>query len=126
MRGSVIDLAVGVVIGAAFGRIVSSLVSDIVTPLISLLTGAVDFKELTIVLRGGEAPVALNYGTFFQSIFDFLIIAAAIFFALKFINALRRRFETEKETAVGPTPPRTYQEKLLEEIRDILRRNGRP
>ena len=78
IRGNVLDLAVGVVVGTAFGKIVSSLVADIITPLISLTTGAVDFKHLSLPLReaaGGVSAVTINYGAFLQTIFDFLIIA---------------------------------------------------
>lgn len=96
MRGSVVDLAVGVIIGAAFGKIVTSLVNDIVMPLIGLVAGKVNFNELFIDLSGaGHTTIAaakaagaatLNYGAFLQNIFDFAIVALAIFVSIKFLN----------------------------------------
>ncbi len=98
MRGSVVDLAVGVIIGAAFGKIVSSLVSDIIMPLIGLVAGKVSFGELFVDLSGaGHATLAaakaagaatLNYGAFIQNVFDFAIVALAIFAAIKFVNRI--------------------------------------
>ncbi|TAK83492.1 MAG: large-conductance mechanosensitive channel protein MscL [Betaproteobacteria bacterium] len=112
IKGNVVDLAVGIVIGTAFGKIVSSLVEDIVMPAIGAI-GRADFKSLA--LQAGEAKIL--YGKFIQSCVDFLIIAASIFVAVKVINALRRA--DEEKPAAAP-PPR--QEKLLEEIRDLLKR----
>jgi large conductance mechanosensitive channel len=112
VKGNVVDLAVGVIIGAAFGKIVSSLVTDIIMPLVGVAIGGVHFESLTT--RVGDAQVA--YGKFIQSIVDFLIIAASIFFAVRLINHLRRKSEKEPEKAV---PPRDVQ--LLEEIRDLLK-----
>jgi len=111
VKGNVVDLAVGIVIGAAFGKIVASLVEDIVMPAIGAV-GRVDFKSLA--LQVGEANIL--YGKFIQTCVDFLIIAASIFVAVKVINALRRK--DEDKPAAAP-PPR--QEKLLEEIRDLLK-----
>ncbi len=111
VKGNVVDLAVGIVIGAAFGKIVASLVEDIVMPAIGAL-GRADFKSLA--LQVGEAKIL--YGKFIQTCVDFLIIAASIFVAVKVINALRRK--DEDKPAAAP-PPR--QEKLLEEIRDLLK-----
>ena len=98
MRGSVVDLAVGVIIGAAFGKIVSSLVNDIIMPLIGLVAGKVSFGELFVDLSGaGHATLAaakaagaatLNYGAFIQNVFDFAIVALAIFAAIKFVNRI--------------------------------------
>jgi large conductance mechanosensitive channel len=115
VRGNVVDLAVGVIIGAAFGKIVSSLVEDIIMPLIGVLIGGFDFKGL--VLQVGAAKV--TYGKFIQTCFDFVIIAASIFVAVRVINHLRRMQE-EKPAAAPPPPPR--QEQLLEEIRDLLKK----
>jgi large conductance mechanosensitive channel len=112
VRGNVVDLAVGVIIGAAFGKIVSSLVEDIVMPAVGAL-GGVDFKELA--LQVGAARIL--YGKFIQTCIDFLIIAASVFVAVKAINAMRRKDEEKPPAA---PPPR--QEKLLEEIRDLLKR----
>jgi large conductance mechanosensitive channel len=117
VRGNVVDLAVGVVIGAAFGKIVSSLVSDVVTPPLGLAIGGVDFRNLAITLREAlpEQPaVVLKYGLFLQSIFDFLIVALAIFAVVKLINKLKR---AEPKPVDAPTK----QELLLIEIRDALR-----
>ena len=112
IKGNVVDLAVGVIIGAAFGKIVSSLVEDMVMPTIGAI-GRVDFKGLAVQV--GEAKIL--YGKFIQTCVDFLIIAAAIFLAVKLINELRKRYE---EKAPDATPPR--QEQLLEEIRDLLKK----
>jgi len=115
VKGNVIDLAVGIIIGAAFGKIVSSLVEDIVMPAVGAL-GGVDFKNLA--LQVGQARIL--YGKFIQTCVDFLVIAAAIFVAVKVIHYLRR--QDEDKPAAAP-PPR--QEKLLEEIRDLLKANPR-
>jgi large conductance mechanosensitive channel len=116
MRGNVVDLAVGVVIGAAFGKIVSSLVGDLLMPILGLLIGNINFSDLAIILKAaepGHPAVLLGYGKFIQSIFDFLIIAIAIFAMVKLINTLTQR----KKEAAGPTPT----EALLTEIRDLLK-----
>ncbi|AHG19892.1 large-conductance mechanosensitive channel [Chania multitudinisentens RB-25] len=119
MRGNVVDLAVGVIIGAAFGRIVSSLVADIIMPPLGLLIGGVDFKQFHLVLREAEGTipaVVMNYGAFLQNIFDFIIVAFAIFMAIKLMNKMRNK--SAEEPAAPPTP--TAEEKLLTEIRDLL------
>jgi large conductance mechanosensitive channel len=120
IKGNVMDMAVGVVIGAGFGKIVSSLVADIITPVIGLLIGAVDFKNLKVVLKQGldeKTTVTWNYGTFIQSIFDFLIIAWAIFLLVKVINRLKR----QQPVAAPAPPPPPVEVQLLTEIRDELR-----
>jgi large conductance mechanosensitive channel len=120
-RGNVVDLAVGVVIGAAFGKIVTSLVNDIVMPPIGLIIGGMDFSDLRIPLRAADpakklAAVSINYGSFVTTVIQFVIIAFAIFVAVKAVNALRRR-----EAAAPDTPPApTQTETLLGEIRDLL------
>jgi large conductance mechanosensitive channel len=118
MRGNVIDLAVGVVIGAAFGRIVSSLVDSIVMPVLGLLTSGANFSTLALTIGTDPkgAPVLLKYGAFIQSIFDFMIIAFAIFLAIRAINRLQK----SAAPAAPAAPPK--QEVLLEEIRDLLRK----
>lgn len=124
MRGNVIDLAVGVVIGAAFGKIVSALVDAIVMPALGWLIGGVNFADLAITLGTNAAtgePVNIGYGKFIQSVVDFVIIAAAIFMAVKAINTLKKPPEPAAP-ASPPPPPR--QEVLLEEIRDLLRQKG--
>ncbi|ADN00270.1 large-conductance mechanosensitive channel protein MscL [Dickeya dadantii] len=123
MRGNVVDLAVGVIIGAAFGKIVSSLVSDIIMPPLGLLIGGVDFKQFHWVLReaqGNIAAVSINYGVFIQNIFDFIIVAFAIFMAIKLMNKLRR---TQQEEPSAP-PKISAEEKLLTEIRDLLKQQA--
>jgi large conductance mechanosensitive channel len=124
MRGSVIDLAVGVIIGAAFGRIVTSLVNDIIMPPIGLLLGGIDFTNLYINLSGGDYPslaaaqeagaATINYGVFINTMIQFVIVAFAIFIVVKQINRLKR-----EQPAAPAVPPR--QEVLLEEIRDAIK-----
>ncbi len=125
VKGNVMDMAVGVIIGGAFGKIVSSLVNDVIMPLISKVSGGASFTELKYVLTpaaadGSTEAVTLNYGTFIQNIVDFVIIAFCIFVALKFMMSLRRKKE-EEAPAPAPAPEPTEQEKLLAEIRDLLR-----
>ena len=110
MKGNVVDLAVGVIIGVAFGKIIASLVEDVIMPLLGTLIGGVNFSTLAFTV--GSAT--LKYGKFLQSCLDFLIIAWAIFVAVKLISRLRR-----EEPAAPAAPPR--QEVLLEEIRDLLK-----
>lgn len=120
MRGNVVDMAVGIIIGAAFGKIVTSFVNDVVMPPIGLLVGGVNFSDLTVVLKqgvDGAAAVTLNYGNFIQVVFDFLIIAAAVFMAIKLMNAAKRK---EVEAPPAPLAP-TNEELLLTEIRDLLK-----
>ncbi|MDG6895526.1 large-conductance mechanosensitive channel protein MscL [Volucribacter amazonae] len=122
MRGNVVDMAVGVIIGGAFGKIVSSLVSDVIMPVLGVLTDNVDFKDLKIVLvqAVGDTPeVALNYGAFIQTVFDFIIIAFAIFMMIKALNKLKRETPAEEEKPAEPSS----EEKLLTEIRDLLKDN---
>ncbi|HTC15973.1 MAG TPA: large-conductance mechanosensitive channel protein MscL [Steroidobacteraceae bacterium] len=118
MRGSVIDLAVGVVIGAAFGKIVSSLVGDVVMPALSPILGSVNFTDLSLRIATDSAgkPVLLKYGSFLQTIFEFIIIALAIFVVIKGINRLKR----PAPAAAAAPPPPTKTEALLQDIRDIL------
>lgn len=120
VRGNVVDMAVGIIIGAAFGKIVSSFVEDVIMPPLGVIIGGVDFSDLAVVLREavGEAPaVVLRYGQFIQSVIDFIIIAFAIFLAIKFINRLRRQEEAKPEAPPAPTK----EEVLLSEIRDLLK-----
>jgi large conductance mechanosensitive channel len=118
MRGNVVDLAVGVVIGAAFGRIVSSLVGDVIMPPIGVVLGGVDFSQLGWVLKpavGDKPAVVLALGKFIQTIVDFLIVAFVIFMVVKAVNRLKR--EEPAPPPPGPSPT----ERLLGEIRDLLR-----
>ena len=117
MKGNVVDMAVGVVIGTAFGKIVSSLVGDVVMPLLGKIVGGVNFSSLALDLGAGPngEPVLLKYGAFLQSTFDFLVIAAAIFMALKAINKLKA-----PPPAAPAAPPADVA--LLTEIRDLLKK----
>jgi large conductance mechanosensitive channel len=118
MKGNVMDMAVGIIIGAAFGKIVSALVGSVLMPAIGMLLGGVDFSGLSFVLgtdaKTGE-PVALQYGLFIQALIDFLIVAFAIFMALKGINKMKK----PPAPAAAAGPPR--EEVLLTEIRDLLK-----
>ena len=114
VKGNVVDLAVGVVIGAAFGKIVGSLVEDVVMPLVGTMLGGLDFSGLAVSF--GSAT--FKYGKFLQTCVDFLIIACVIFLVVKLINRLKRE---EEKPAAAKAPPR--QEVLLEEIRDLLKKN---
>jgi len=120
MRGNVVDMAVGIIIGAAFGKIVSSFVSDVIMPPLGLLLGGADFKDLVIVLKEavGDAPaVVIAYGQFIQSIVDFVIIAFAIFMAIKAMNSMKAK----EEAAPSAPPAPSKEEILLTEIRDLLK-----
>lgn len=114
-RGNVIDLAVGIVVGAAFTSIVNSLVNDIVMPVIGILTGGINFSGLTITV--GEAPLA--YGNFIQTVLNFLVIAFAVFWIVQAVNRFRKKKKEEEESAEPPAP--TTEERLLTEIRDLLK-----
>lgn len=130
MRGNVIDMAVGVVIGAAFGKIVSSLVDDIIMPLVGVATGGMNFTDFKLVVQkavmnGQEIvtpEVSLNWGTWVQTIVDFLIVAFCIFIMVKFINQIRRKKTEEPASAAAPT----HEEELLTEIRDLLKAQNSP
>ena len=122
MRGNVIDMAVGIIIGGAFGKIVSSIVNDIIMPPIGLLVGGVNFTDLKFVMKDavGDIPaVTLNYGNFLLVLFDFLIIAFSIFMVIKVMNAAKKKEEAPVEEPKAPEP--TNEEKLLSEIRDLLK-----
>jgi large conductance mechanosensitive channel len=126
MKGNVVDMAVGIIIGAAFGRIVSSLVNDVLMPPLGLAIGGVDFTELKAVLKpatldaAGNAvqAVTLNYGVFVQTIIDFIIVAFAIFMLVKGMNSLKKK----EESAPAAPPAPTAEQKLLTEIRDLLKK----
>ncbi|MDX1950730.1 MAG: large conductance mechanosensitive channel protein MscL [Verrucomicrobiota bacterium] len=127
LRGNVVDLAVGVIIGAAFGKIVSSLVDDIIMPPIGRVLGGVDFRDLFYTLNGqayqsldaakkAGAPV-IAYGQFFNHLLNFLIVAFCVFMLVKGMNKLVKK----EEQKPAPPPPPSAQEKLLAEIRDLLK-----
>lgn len=128
MRGNVIDMAVGVVVGGAFGKIVSSLVNDIIMPGVGVLTGGVNFSDYKFVIQKGVTDgteiitpeVAITWGSFVQTIIDFLIIAFCIFLAIKTINRFKKAEEPAPAAPAGPT-----QEELLTEIRDLLKEQAK-
>lgn len=125
MRGNVVDLAVGVIIGAAFGKIVSSLVANVIMPPLGLLIGGIDFRQFSWVLKPAQPPapaVVLQYGMFLQDVFDFIIVALAVFCVIKLINSLHRKQE-EAPTPVAPPQP-SAEETLLTEIRDLLKQQN--
>ena len=120
ITGNVMDMAVGIIIGGAFGKIVSSLVKDIIMPPIGILLGGIDFSRLNIVLKNSNDPskiISLNYGSFLNTIIDFLIIAFCIFIALKQVNKLKKK---EEEKPVEPSENIL----LLREISDNTKNNN--
>ena len=144
MKGNVIDMAVGVIIGGAFGKIVTSIVNDIIMPPIGLLGGGMNFKDLKLVMQSAKpevlneagevvtpavAEVTLNYGNFLQQTFDFLIIAMSIFVVIKLITKVSEMTKKKEEEAAAaepapapaPAPEPSAEEKLLTEIRDLLK-----
>ncbi len=129
MRGNVVDLAVGIIIGSAFGKIVSSIVNDIIMPPIGLLISGVKFSEIKIKISDAvldaagkvtKEAVTINIGNFVQTIFDFTLVALAIFFMIKLINNMNRKKEESAPAPASPPEP-TKEELLLTEIRDILK-----
>ena len=120
-RGSVVDLAVGIIIGGAFGKIITSFVNDVIMPPIGMLLGGLDFSSFAIVLKeavGKNPPVMLKYGVFINVIIDFLIVAFAIFLLVKAMNKMKRK---QEEVPAEPPPP-TPEVELLSEIRDLLKK----
>lgn len=124
-RGNVLDLAVGVIIGGAFSSITSSLTADVIMPLISIFLGGVDFSAMKLTLPNlfgvvTETPNTLNYGNFINAIINFIIMAFVVFCLVKFFNNLHRK--KEEAPAAPPAPPEpSNEEKLLTEIRDLLK-----
>ena len=133
MRGNVIDLAVGVVIGGAFGKIVSSLVSDVIMPPLGFLIGGVSFTDLVVTLKSAGideagnavAAVTLNIGNFLQTLFDFTIVAFAIFLLVKGINKLSTITKLQEEATPPPPPAPSEEQLLLSEIRDLLKERNK-
>ena len=121
MRGNVVDMAVGIIIGGAFGKIVSSFVADVVMPPIGMLLGGMDFSSLAITLKEATettAAVTINYGSFLNTVIDFLIIAWAIFMVIKAMNSMKK-----KEEAKPAAPPKPSEDIiLLQEIRELLKK----
>lgn len=126
VKGNAVDMAVGVIIGGAFGKIVTSIVDDIIMPPIGYLIGGVNFSDLKYELPAVDlgveklAPATIAYGNFIQTCIDFLIIAFCVFLLVKAINRLARKKKAEPE-APAPAPEPTAEEKLLTEIRDLLK-----
>lgn len=126
-KGNVMDMAVGVIIGGAFGKIVTSLVNHIIMPLVGMVTGGVNFNDMFVNLSDEKASslaeatekgiAVFAYGAFIQSIIDFLIIAICIFLMIKAMNKLKKKRAAELEA----TPEPSAEEKLLTEIRDIIK-----
>ncbi len=129
-RGNVIDMAIGVVVGAAFKAIIDSLVNDVIMPVVGWLIGDVDFSSFAIKLSetvAEDGSVVVNsilYGKFINSIISFLIIALCLFVVVKIINKLRRKKEQAPEPEAPAVPEPTAEEKLLTEIRDLLKENA--
>ena len=134
VKGNVVDMAVGIIIGGAFGKIVTSFVNDVVMPPLGQAIGGVSFKDLFYAMDGkvyesleaaqeaGAAVVA--YGNFLQNVLDFLVIALVIFMMIRGMNKLRKKFEKQEEEAAPPAPPEpSNEEKLLTEIRDLLKKD---
>ena len=136
MKGNVVDMAVGVIIGGAFGKIVTSVVNDLFMPVIGMLVGGVNFTDLKLALKdavpeqlneAGEViqaavpAVTLNYGNFLQQTFDFLIIAFSIFLFISLIKKVTEKKKVEEAPAPAPAPEPSAEEKLLTEIRDLLK-----
>jgi len=122
MRGNVVDMAVGIIIGGAFGKIVSSFVNEVLMPPLGMLMGGVNFGDLAVTLKeasGDAAAVVVGYGSFIQTVVDFVIIAFAIFMAIKAMNSMKKK---EEEAPAAPPKP-SAEVTLLTEIRDSLRNN---
>ena len=129
LKGNVVDMAIGVIVGGAFGKIVTSLVNDIIMPVMSVITGGDGYKNLKYVITEAKPAtadgvaaveeVAINYGLFIQNIVDFFIIALCIFIALRYTMKFMKKDSAEEAAAPAPEP--TAEEKLLTEIRDLLK-----
>ncbi len=120
IKGNMMDMAVGIIIGAAFGKIITSLVNDVIMPPLGMLLGGMDFTSFKLTLKEaseGVEAVTLNYGTFIQAFVDFLIVAFAIFMVIKAMNRMKKK---QEEAPAAPAEP-PVQEKLLSEIRDLLK-----
>lgn len=117
-RGNVMDLAVGVIIGGAFGKIVTSLVGDIIMPVIGVIIGGIDFTGLTAKIGNAE----IKYGSFIQNVLDFLIIAFCIFMLVRIVNKFMSKIHKEKEEKAVEEPKKSDEVLLLEEIRDLLKK----
>ena len=129
VKGNFVDMAVGIVIGAGFGKIVSSFVNDVITPITGLFLGGTDLTGLALTLKenhstdaeGQPVDLMMNYGTFLQTVTDFVIVAFAVFIVVKLINTAKSQFEKEQEEAKEEAPSAEVQ--LLTEIRDSLQQS---
>ncbi len=119
-RGNVVDMAVGIIVGTAFTKIVNSLVSDVITPVISCITGKINMADAAIVIND---KLSIRYGSFIQSVIDFLIISLVVFIMVKSINTLKARYEKKKEEKPDEEPKLSNEELLLTEIRDLLKKS---
>ncbi len=119
-RGNVVDMAVGIIVGTAFTKIVNSLVSDVITPAISCITGKINMADAAVVIND---DLSIKYGSFIQSIIDFLIISLVVFIMVKSINTFKQRIEKKKEEE-PQEPKMSNEEKLLTEIRDLLKQSN--
>lgn len=125
MRGNVMDMAVGIILGGAFGAIVNSLVNNVIMPPIGLLLGGMDFSQLAVTIKHATETtpaVVIQYGVFINTVINFLIIAFAVFLMVKGINKLENLKKHEPEPVAAPEP--TAEEKLLTEIRDLLKKKS--
>lgn len=128
MRGNVVDLAVGVIIGTAFGKIVASLVADVIMPPIGVLTGGVDFTDMGISIKGAvmdgttvvTPEVVIAYGKFINEVFTFTIVAFAVFMMIRALNKMQKKKEEAPAAPAAPPEP-SKEEKLLTDIRDLLK-----
>ena len=125
-RGNVLDLSVGVIIGGAFSTITGSLTADVIMPILSIFLGGVDFSAMQVTLPNlfgvvSETPNTLNYGNFINAVINFIIIAFVVFCIVKFFNSLHRKKEAEAPAAPPAPPEPSAEEKLLAEIRDLLK-----
>lgn len=138
VKGNMLDMAVGIVIGAAFGTIVKSFVDQVLMPPIGLLLGGVDFSDMFVMLEAGDpagpygsleaaqeaGAVVIGYGAFFNAVISFLIIAFCVFLVVKGYNRVLREVEEQEEQAPEAPPEPSAEEKLLGEIRDLLKAQG--
>jgi large conductance mechanosensitive channel len=128
VKGNVLDMAIGIIIGGAFGKIVTSILNDILMPPLGLLIGGTDFTDLKVIIKdktidvagNAVAEVSVNYGNFIQTLIDFTLVAIAVFMIIKVMNRIRAKLDAAPKTPSPPTEP-TKEEKLLTEIRDILK-----
>lgn len=130
-KGNVLGLAVGVIIGGAFSTITTSLTDDIIMPIVSIFLGGVDFSSMTVALptfhavAEDAAPNTLNYGSFISAVINFLILALVVFCIVKAVNRVMENAKKKEEAAPPPPPEPSAEEKLLTEIRDLLKENQR-